>query len=499
MIEATHVQRRTVHFPRSSPTAMANALHWFFQTLDRRRTFHLLIVLNALVAVATLWLSRATFLSDGWSYLGLAEGLLHGEYSMWWPLEAEYPDTFRAPGYPAFLAFFIKIFGTWKSVYVVNAVLYAVALYLTLGVIERLDPRLGTRSLFLLLLLPLMNVPYYIGQLYTEIPVLAAFSLVLHLIVGRTRWSIGTAVVLGLTLGFVHLCKPIYLLLPLALIIAAVIKDRRNFDLRGHAVMVVTIFVILLPYGLWNERNHGQFKVTPIEGGGGYMHFAYWCGKMPGYTDHFSLGNFTGDELIRFTPEDSVPGHIAAFEREWAFINAQTHPLLTAKDSIMLNSRDKLPYVAEPTYNTRFAMTRERLLKERAFALMWNDPWYTLAYKSYSAVRLWVIGIQRADFAAASTAKKVEMLYATLSTGLLFLLGIIMIPLAYFRKVISLRNTWPLLLLVVYTGLLHVPFTIQSRYTVCVRFAMLGLLSLACAAIWQRYISASTATGKGDR
>lgn len=465
---------------------MPNVLHWLFHTLDQRRTFHLLIALNVAVAAATLWLSRGTFLSDGWSYLGLAEGLLHGEYSMWWPLGTEHPDTFRAPGYPAFLAFFIKVFGTWKSVYAVNAVLYGIALHLTLGVIARIDPRLGTRSLFLLLLLPLMNVPFYIGQLYTEIPVLAAFSLMLHLIVGRGRWSIATAVILGLTLGFVHLCKPIYLLLPLALCGCLLLKDRMRADVRGALVMLATFFLVLLPYGLWNKRNHGQFKVTPIEGGGGYMHFAYWCGKMPGYTDHFSLGNFTGDELVRFTPEDSVPAHIAAFEREWAFINAQTAPLLTAKDSIMLASRDKLPYVAEPTYNTRFAMAREQLLKERAFALMWNDPWYTLAYKTYSAVRLWVIGIQRAEFAAAPWSKKVQMIYATLSTGLIFVLGLVLIPLAYQRKAMDLGSTWPMLLLVLYTGLLHVPFTIQSRYTVSVRFAMLALLSLACTALWVR-------------
>lgn len=451
--------------------------------LDRRSTFNLLLVLNVLMVLVTLWLTRNTTLSDSWSYLSLAEGLLHGEYSMWWPLEGYYADTFRAPGYPLFIAFFIKIFGSWQATKVAHFILYWVALHLTFRTIERFDPRRSTRSIFLLLLLPMMNIPFYITQLYTEIPVLAALALVLHLFLAPGRWSLGKAMVIGLCLGFIFLCKPIFLLFPFLLTAGTFLFDRSKMDFRGHGTMLGVFVLTLLPFGFWNLRHHGVFKVTPVEGGGGYMHFAYWCGKMPNYQDHISLGNFTGDELVRFTPEDSVPAHIAAFEQEWAGINARLEPLLTEKDSIMLASFDKMPYAVQQTYNSKYSLLREKLLVDLAIDHMVHDPWYTLAYKSYSAVRLWVIGIQRGDFKNASLGGKLQMLYATLSTGLVFLLALVVLPLAYKRGYLRMRTSWPLLAALVYTGVLHIPFTIQARYTVCVRFAMFALMAMAIAGL----------------
>lgn len=450
--------------------------------LGRRDVFLVLVALHVLVACSVLWAARGTVLSDSWSYLALAEGILNGRYSMWWELTEFYPDTFRAPGYPLFVALVIKLFGSWKAALGVQFVMYWLALYFALRTIRDIDPRRAVRSLFLLLLLPLINVPFYIGQLYTEVPVLLALGIVVHWAVRPGRWSVATAVGAGLLLGFAFQCKPAFLLLPPAFVLAAWWFQRREADVRGLGLMLLVFGATLVPFGAWNMRHHGVFRVTPLDGGGGYMHFSYWCGKFPGYTDRFSLGNFAGEEILRFTPVDSIPANIARYEREWAMINARTLPLLTAKDSVMLASHDRVSYPAvENTFNTDFVLAREKLLTERGLRLMWEDPWYTLAYKSYSAVRLWVIGIQPNELREATTIGRLRMLYGTGTTALIFLLFIVLVPLAYWRRAIDLRSTWPLLLVVAYVGLVHVPFTIQSRYTVCVRFAMLALLALAAA------------------
>lgn len=97
-----------------------------------KKVFYTLRVLNALVTSAILWASRGTILSDTWSYLGLAEGILHGQYSMWWPLGDGYPDTFRMPGYPLFVALFVGLFGNWHSVLVVQFIQYVLSIYLAL-------------------------------------------------------------------------------------------------------------------------------------------------------------------------------------------------------------------------------------------------------------------------------------------------------------------------------------------------------------------------------
>lgn len=454
--------------------------------LDQRRTFHVLLGLNVLMVLAVLWLSRDTMLSDGLSYLNLAEGILHGKYSMWWVLDGFYADTFRAPGLPLLIACCLKLFGTWKAVKVVNFALYWVALHFSLRALGHLDPRRSTKSIFLLLLLPMLNIPFYINQLYTEIPVLAGLSILMDAYLRPGKWSLLRAVAAGSLMGFLILCKPMLVGFPVGMAALAWWFGRRRTDLRAQAIMLICCGIALMPYGLWNLRHHDVFKVTPIQGGSGYMHFAYWCGKMPGYQDTFSLRNFTGDELIQFTPSDSVPANIAAFEKEWTGIKAQLDPLLTAKDSVMMTSWDKVPYAAEATYNSQYALTRERILGRLALDHMLHDPWYTLGYKTYTAVRLWVIGIQRSEFAKASLAGKLQMLYATASTGLNFLLALVILPLAYWRGSLQLRASWPLLATVLYVWLLHIPFTIQARYTICVRFALFTLMAIALTDLLQR-------------
>ena len=153
--------------------------------------------------------------------------------------------------------------------------------------------------------------------------------------------------------------------------------------------------------------------------------------------------------------------------------------LRTRADSIMLASRSLMPHPVENTWNTKLTLERERLLKEATIRNMINDPWYTLKYKAYSAVRLWVIGIQRGDFHKAGIAGKLRMLHATLYTGLILLLFLVLVPWAYRRGALSWRGTWPMLLLLAYVGLLHIPFTIQARYTTPVRLIMLALIAIA--------------------
>lgn len=461
-------------------------LHPLLDLLERRTTFRILLGLNLVMVLVTLWLSRNAMLSDGWSYLNLAEGILHGKYSMWWVLDAYYADTFRAPGYPLFIAFFIKLTGNWKVVKLVNLLLYGVAVFFTFRTIERFDPRRSTKSIFLVLLLPMLNIPFYINQLYTEIPVLAGLSILIDLYLRPGRWSAWRALGAGSLAGFLILCKPVLVAYPIGMSLLAWWFARKDFDGRGHGVLLVSCVLALLPYGLWNARHHGVFKVTPIQGGSGYMHFAYWCGKMPAYQDTISLGNFTGDELIRFTPVDSVSSNIARFEAEWAGVNAHLDRLLTAKDSVMLASWDLLPFMAEPTFNSKYALERERLLGALAVDHMIHDPWYTLGYKTYTAIRLWVIGIQKKDFEQASFGGKVQMLYGTLSTGISFLLAIILVPLGYRRKVLQLRTSWPLLATVLYVWLLHIPFTIQARYTTCARFALFALMAIALSGLLRK-------------
>lgn len=452
--------------------------------------FRTLLVLNAFVVFGVIWASRNTMLSDGWSYLRLAEGILHGRYSMWWQLGPGYPDTFRTPGYPLLIAAFLKLTGSWKPVLVLQFLLYAASVQLSLFTVDRLGGGRAGRSLFLLLLLPMVNIPFYIAQLYTEIPVLAAIALAVYLMVCFPVWTWRVAVAIGLLLGFAFQCRPAFLLIPFVLVGTAWLVDRKPGLVRSQLLMLLVFCITVVPFGIWTKVNHGIFKVTPLEGAGSYMHLGYWSGKTPGYTDTYYLRNFNGDELLRFTPRDSVASNIRAYGKEWEGIKAQLDPLLTAQDSAMM----ALPTYKthqQRTYNTKYTLLREQLLTRLALKHYWDDPWYTLKFKAYSAVRLWVVGIQVEEFRDASLGGKLGMLYATSSTGLELLLFIVLVPLAYARKVLSFRTTWPFLLFLAYCTIIHLPFTIQSRYTVPVRMLMIILMVMAVMGLWGRTTGAA--------
>ncbi len=453
-----------------------------YSGLGDRRIFRGLLLLNAIVTLVIMWVSSRMVLSDTWSYLGLAQGILHGNYSMWWELGPDYPDTFRTPGYPLLIAFFIRIFGSWKSVLVVQFLFYCASLWLTFKTVDILGGRREVKSMFLLLLLPLVNVPFYITQLYTEIPVLAALSLSLYLILRSTSWGLGKAVFVGLLFGFVFQCKPIFLLFPLMFVVIQWFGLSENRDRVGLLLMLGIFLVTLLPYGAWNYQHHGVFKVTPLQGSGSYMHLGYWSGKTPGYTDRFYLRNFNGDEVLHFTPKDSVAANIRKYESEWKVMNDSLYPLLTAKDTAMWNAAPSLSHPAELTYNTQYTLLRDKMLLNRAIGHYLADPGYTILFKTYSAVRLWVIGIQIQEFRSASIPGKLKMIYATASTGIIFLLLIICLPWVYLKHGLSFKKTWPMILFLLYFTFVHLPFTIQSRYTVPVRFMMLALL--AFAVVW---------------
>lgn len=454
--------------------------------LGRSSTTRVLVAANLVVVLAMVWFTHGTVLADAWSYIALADGILHGEYSMWWPLEASYPDTVRTPGLPLLIAGAMWLFGTWKAMIGVNLVLYLFALWAMLKVIQRVDGSVLARNLFLLILLPMVYVPFYVAQVYTEIPVLAVIGAVMLIGTkpGVLRWY--EVLGLGLLFGSLFLFKPVFLLLPPLYALGRWWYVRERAEAVSQVAVLAVYACTLLPYGIWNARNHGTFRVTPLEGGAGVMHFGYWCGKLPGYTETFYWRNFAGDELVRFVPDSTVPTHIAAYEAEWRTIEERIRPLLTAKDSALVEAGGTMPYPTLRTYNTRFTLLREELLMAKAREHLLGDPGYVIPYKLYSAVRFWVIGVQRGEWRSAGPLGKVRILFATGSTLLVFLAFLLIVPWAYVRKVIDLRGTWQFLLFLVYVGGMHLPFAIQARYTVPVRMLMFALLAMALAGLWRR-------------
>jgi len=450
--------------------------------LRSRATYRVLLALNALAALAIMWATRNTLFGDHGNYLALAEGILQGRYSPVWHLEGFHPDTLRTPGFPLYIATLLALFGTWKAIMPWQAVLYALSIHCMFVVMDRNGERYVQRNLFLLLLLPLVNVPWYITQLAPEIPALAAISAI-ALVEGRRHLSIAAAVALGLLYGFLFQCKPVTLFLPFAMAGVAWWYQRGAFPVAARALALGVFLLTLLPYGLWNRAHHGAFSVTPLEGGGGVMHMGYWSGLIPGHKERHYWGNFTARELVPFAAPGDVAANVAAFEAEWGEVHAALEPHLSEADRAMIAARGTHLW---GTFSSGYTLARERELKRRTIERIRENPGYYLRYKLYSAVRLWVVGLDPDEFRTAPMGGRMRMLFPTLLTLALFLLTLVLVPLALLRGRLRGAAVWPVLLPLVYFGIIHLPFVIQTRYTISVRMLQLALLAMACWSLWER-------------
>lgn len=461
-----------------------------FQALRSKRATHVLVFLNIAVTIVVFFLFRAPHGGDMHTYLGLADGILHGRYSFWWWLPEHIPDTFRNPGYPLFLAA-IRIFNhDVVVVQVAQLLLYGLSALFITRTLHALGGGALALNTFLLLLLPSINIAYYNTGIYAEpltMFLIAAFVLV------STTWAAGRkrTVVLALLVGAAFQCRSSLLLFPAAWIMARWLVAGRSQLWREASLFLIVFACTTLPYAFWNLRSHGVLKPTPLEGGGGVMHMGWWSGKIPGHTEHWYWGNVANQEMLRFTHPDSVQGNIAAFEAEWAAIDAGLRPLISRTDSMMLEECS-LHRGLFPTYSSAYTLAREKALKEATGKHIVAEPGYTIRYKLYSAVRLWVTGVNWERMRYASTSGLAAELYPFLLSLTTFLLALIILPFTIWKDPRSLRRFMPLLVWLIYFGAIHIPFVIQARYTIPVRFLLLAIIALCVEGLLLRRTSSTS-------
>ena len=113
------------------------------------------------------------------------------------------------------------------------------------------------------------------------------------------------------------------------------------------------------------------------------------------------------------------------------------------------------------------------------------EPGFWLKTRLYTLVRLWVTGIQRRDWLAATTpAARLKAVYPALASGVTFLLAVVCIPWALWRRRLWEVPAFVLALgLVVYFGVLHLPFAIQARYTIPVRLLFFLCIAQAISSL----------------
>ena len=181
-----------------------------------------------------------------------------------------------APGYSVFLAFVVRLVGThWLAVYMIQALLNAVALGLLARFATRCAPRWAAYCAVLLLTL---YGPYqlYAASLLSEalvVPVIGTFFWLFD----RRRWS----AVQGALLGFAYLLRPNLGLFLIALLLWLAWRDRR----RLRSMLWVLAFLFVIPAVHWATTGRAL-------GGSAQSAVALYMGNHPGADGLFtnSLG-----------------------------------------------------------------------------------------------------------------------------------------------------------------------------------------------------------------
>lgn len=448
----------------------------YIAILESRKTTWVLFLLNAMLSAMLFFVYKDQHGGDAATYLGLADGILHGEYSYWYFLEESYPDTFRNPGYPLFLAAIRFFTSSILVIQLIQWFLYLLSIRLVMNLFDKLVGRVEVTSIFLFLLIPSLYITMYVTMIFPE--VLVTFLILLSLVIDvNVRNSFGKFVALGLIYGFIFQIRPAFLFVPFLFFLMKWFSQRRSFLFWKQSVVLVVFMLSMIPYGLWNQRHHGVFKVTSIEGGGGVFHLGYWSFKLPDYYVTHYWNNYCAEEMIPMINMDEKEKYVQQFNDEWIRIENELEPLLGAKDHAIMLQHEANPGLF-PTYNSAYTLEREKLLTSATMEHIKTDfPFYAKA-KMYGAVRLWVTGIPMKDIRGAGFVKKLVLCYPFLITIVTFVTALILIPWSFRKYKSAMAGFAPMLVLILYFGIIHLPFTIQSRYTIPVRMELLMFIAM---------------------
>ncbi|HEX5652247.1 MAG TPA: hypothetical protein VFX58_04185 [Chitinophagaceae bacterium] len=446
--------------------------------LSSKATHYALLGLNIVVIFVMFFVSAQAEFPDANSYWHMARGFRHGVFSSWYFLPVYTPETLRTWGYPVFVYLCQLIYDAPITVKLVQLILHFITLWLCLRLIFHFRKELLSRNLFLLLMLPNVQLPYYAGQVAAETT--SIFCITLFIFIWYTHTdSIRKMLYLALIAFIGFQIRPVFMLIPFLLVAYKLFFERRKL---GYYLGFLFLFSILLvPFGLWNKKAHGIFKITPLEGGVGAANLGFWSFRLPDgyhpkfYWDSHFKSDFTQPSFVQ--DEERVAAQ-QQYEQEWMEINKELEKYITAEDSVRLAVYKEKKYKLWEVMSSGYTHARENLLKQYLVRDIKAHPWYYFKTRIYTAARVWFTGINKSDFENASVSGKVRLLYPFLVTFTFIFCGLLFLLFSLFRGWLAWRIYWPIFLFILYYGMAHLPFGVQARYTVPVHIFILMLLSI---------------------
>jgi len=266
---------------------MENTASLPIQSRNIRKTAHgLLLAAVALTLLTGLVISFVIFPSvtnlvglenygDGWAQIG--ENIVQGNGFVFNP---DSPSTFmtghlkREPGYSLFLAFILATFGKLDPYMMFfQSIINALTCFVLYFVVAKIfGGRVGLLSCFLYALYPFAS--WYVPRIaYESLLGLMITLLALSLVRLFERLSLNRDLLVGVVLGGTVLCRGIFLLFPVALLVGLIIRfGIKKARVVGHWSLInLIMLVILSPWVIRNYIISREFVPTTTQGGVSYF------------------------------------------------------------------------------------------------------------------------------------------------------------------------------------------------------------------------------------
>jgi hypothetical protein len=437
-----------------------------------------LISINFIIALIIFCLSLNSSFPDQNDYL--AYGILHGQFSAYHDLDGNYPNSLRSPGYPLFLSLILAVFNNIFFVKLIQLLMYFCTILLALKIVARLSSSHIPQYTFLILSSISFQIPYYAALISSELVTIFNVILILYFLINRDNFSVKINICTGMAFASLVMIKPAFLLLPFAVFFIGIIFQRQH---TKNYIIILTFILGCMPFAAWNKVNHGVLKPTTIEGMATIAHMGFWNFKLPtGYQSKFdNYHTIIVPDLSNPFKNSSAEEleNLRKFEEEWGDINLALEPFIpdNFQNDLLTMKSDPTIFV---TYPTSYVIEREKLLTQALLTNIKNDPMYFIKTRVYNFFRVFFTGINKSNFTSeTSKFKKVQMAAAFGVTFTLLFGGFIYTSFFLLKNWRNLSYEFFLIyIFIIYTAGVHMPFSVQARYSVPIHLCLLILLSI---------------------
>lgn len=444
--------------------------------LNKKSTFYFLLCIVGFITLLFFYINIDTLSGDHFTYLYYIKGMHQGRYSYWYFLKDYLPDTFRNPGFPVLLYLLSFLNDSILFIKIIQLLILGLTIFFTLKIIERYENSLVLKNIFLTLVAINFVVLPYPAFIYPETIMMFLISVIVYIEISFEENTWKKYIVLALLYGYCFQVRPVIVFIPVIRFLFFAFQYKKVAVFKNLTFLFIFVGT-LLPYGFWNLKHHKQFKITPIEGGAGAMYLGYWSPKLINYKEEKYWRNVMyKDVFFNFADIKDVPHNVNLFNNEMDSVDKICAKYITQKDSANMLIMKNYPHLFV-TLNTQYTDEREKILKSLAVKHYLRDWQYTIKLKAYTFFRLWYTSLTLEETHKQTLLTLLPTITAFVTTFTTLLLFIFYFSYCLFKRRDIIYTLILPLLLCLYFDIFHVPFVIQSRYTIPVR--MLYLFSLA--------------------